>query len=488
MSIKNIILVVLVGISTNVFGVEVSSEKAGSLQSLLSNENIATLTTLTVSGPVDASDLFYIGNNANKLERLDLSMATIVEYNGDKTINGYSTYPANVIPAGVFAGTALKWVSIPSSTTQIGSMAFASSCLESLPVLDNVKMIDDGAFAATLIKELAYPDADLGSNVFAGSEVKTVYISHDVTIAPGAFAGCQYLENVDGADKATAIGNGAFEQTPSLKNFKFGNSISVIGSNAFRASGLNQVNLNVVDSIGTFAFAQMPNLVKVSVSDKNVRMAPGAFFDDNNLQDIQLDSPTVLPDYIFKGTAISNIPLNNTTEIGQYALASNSGASLIVLPASLQHINTGAMENMSALKTIDASALDNVPSLGNDVWDGVDQQNVILKVNEASEQLFKNAPQWQEFNISAPTGVDDVATGVTAVTVKARFNGNVLQVVATGVEISQISLFDINGAMLIATNVNALSAEVDTAQFANPYFVVSVTLADGSRSSLKLRR
>lgn len=488
MSIKNLILVALTGISTSAFGLDVKTERAGTLSALIGSNDIVTVTDLTVTGPIDASDLFFIGNHAIQLERLDLSKATIAEYSGDKKINGYSNYAPNVIPAGVFAGTTLKWVAIPQTTTEIGSMAFASSQLETLPALYNVIKIDDGAFAATPLKDVVYPVASLGANVFAGASVQTVSIHSDVAIAPGAFAGCKSLTVVSGAEKASAIGDGAFEQTPLLDDFKFATNISVIGSNAFRASGLKEVNLSGIDSIGTFAFAHMPNLTKASITDNNVRLASGVFFDDKNLVDIQIASLNIVPDYIFKGTAISNITLDNTTQVGQYALASNTGASVIVLPASLQHISTGAMERMTALNTIDATALDNVPTLGNDVWDGVDQKNVTLKVNPATESLFKNAAQWQEFTISSPTAVDNLITPSTPVSLKARFIGSILEIVAQGADIEQITLLDISGAMLIATNVNAQTAKIDTAAFANPYFVVFVTLADGSHSSLKLRR
>lgn len=474
---------------------DVNVANPGTLAEALGDNDIATLTSLTVSGQLDASDLYYLGNNAKSLVTLDLSGARIMAYNGEKTINGMRNYPADLIPAGAFAGSRLTSVALPAGVTEIGSMAFATAPLAALPDLSGVKKIDDGAFAAIAATEITYPAAEMGANVFAGSEVRTVTVAPGTSIAAGAFDGCANLSEVSGAEGVVAIGDRAFSNTAALSEFNFGNGLKAIGSGAFRASGLVNADLSAatsLDTIGEFAFAQMPALELASIASPSVKCAPGVFFDDKQLATLNYpETLKNLADYLLKGTeslALSTFP-ESLQSIGNYAMTGNTATTTLHLPATLAYIGDGAMEGMTGLTEIDAAALSARPEIGADVWAGVDQPSVKLKVNEDLYSDFKSAEQWQNFDISYTSGIDDIVSDkAPAASLSARFAGTLLQIAATGVDIARVELFDISGATLVSLQANGTAAEVETATFANPYFIVTVTLEDGTRSSLKLKR
>ncbi|MDE6276656.1 MAG: hypothetical protein K2M06_00950, partial [Muribaculaceae bacterium] len=103
--------------------VNFNSETAGSLRTAFTDpENVLVL---TVSGRIDASDLFYIDNSMPALTSLDLSGAEIVAYHG-KAQRGLTEYAANTIPAGTLAGAGFTSISLPSGAgLVIGETAFA---------------------------------------------------------------------------------------------------------------------------------------------------------------------------------------------------------------------------------------------------------------------------------------------------------------------------------------------------------------------------
>ena len=72
-------------------------EPAGTLSTLIPAEEVSTLTTLTVSGSINKTDLDTL-NGMPALTTLDLSQANIVA----ETV-GEVTYAANTVPEATFA-------------------------------------------------------------------------------------------------------------------------------------------------------------------------------------------------------------------------------------------------------------------------------------------------------------------------------------------------------------------------------------------------
>ena len=85
------------------------------------------------------------------------------------------------ISNSAFAGTSLKSVTIPSTVTSIGSLAFAGCTELETVVINNANIsIGDNAFeGCTSIKSIVIPaNASVGDNVFAGwTSAQTIYVT-----------------------------------------------------------------------------------------------------------------------------------------------------------------------------------------------------------------------------------------------------------------------------------------------------------------------
>ena len=99
----------------------------------------------------------------------------------------------------------------------------------------------------------------IGDGAFVGSKLTTVTISNSVTsIGSDAFRGCGFcdvkLTSVTIGNSVTSIGSSAFFNT-SITSVTIPNSVTSIGSDAFESTQLTSVNIpNSVTSIGDYAF------------------------------------------------------------------------------------------------------------------------------------------------------------------------------------------------------------------------------------------
>ncbi len=84
----------------------INVQTAGTLTTMLSATEKTTVTELTITGKIDASDFKFMQDNLTSLSTLDLTNVSIVEYSGSDVPPpidpGNLTYPANEIPHGSF--------------------------------------------------------------------------------------------------------------------------------------------------------------------------------------------------------------------------------------------------------------------------------------------------------------------------------------------------------------------------------------------------
>ncbi len=475
------------------FGLDVNSVEAGSLKSVISNPS--AVTTLVVSGPVDASDLYFIGSEMKALKSLDLSGVSIEAYKGVK-LHGASAYPAATIPAGAFSGLGLNSVKYPATTgLTIGDGAFMNTALTVVSLPANIDSVGTGAFAACAnLRTVTMPDVRMGVAVFADCPALTTVDMGSATVIPdGTFRGCSALATVKGSEKVVGIGDRAFEGDKALTDFAFGRSLRHLGASAFAGTGLKTVDLanaTALDVIGEQAFAGT-EVETVELSGNLSALGAGAFFGDANLSAIELPAGLItIGDHAFNGTRLTDLNLPTTLEeIGNYALADQSGISEIVLPPALIRIGDYAMEDMTGLKRIDATATQSVPELGENVWAGVDQPAVKLAIYKDYETAYRAADQWNKFEFEIQTGSDvTIADGVTAPEVRARFVGDDLHIESDGADIDVVRLFDTAGRLLMSVEPRDMTAVLDTAGLSGRVFVVTITLDNGMTSSLKLAR
>ncbi len=475
----------------------VQPEAPGTLACCVGNP--ATETGLKISGPVDAADFYFMAREMPVLRELDLSEATIKAYKGKK-LAGRTSFPAGMIPQGVFAASAIEKLTLPADgKVVIGDMAFAGTPLREVAAGANVSEIGDGAFASCpelITATIASPL--VGAGAFADCpNLRKVTFTAPATTDTEAFARNTALTAIAGADLLTAIGDGTFTGCTGLTAFDFGTSLTTVGERAFSRTSLSKADLSHASgglTVEPWAFAEIPTLTSADLSAAKSVGDGVVFLCPSLSQFVPSASADSIGAYAYaKATSLSAAGLlpEGVRVVGAHALHGLSQITAITIPATMEMIGTNAMADMTGLTEMTTLASD-VPVLGKDVWRGVDQSAVTLNVPYGAANDYSAAAQWQNFKIKDPAGIDDAATGGTdsGDAIKARFAGPELQVSIPGggSEIKRLALHDASGLLLIAVEPMADFVTVDTSAFTGHMFIVSALMTDGRNATIKLAR
>jgi hypothetical protein len=202
---------------------------AGTLSTLISDNEKNLITKLTLTGNIDARDisfLYYLYN----LSTLDISSVDIQEYNGitisHPFIYSETLYPANEMPPYSFVygdfNSTLKSVILPNSLTSIGKNAFYDCRgLTDITMPISIVSIGESAFyTCLLLKNINLPSSitSIGENAFYGcTKITSFVIPNNVTkIANGTFGYCSHLESITFPANLTSIESDVFVNCFSL--------------------------------------------------------------------------------------------------------------------------------------------------------------------------------------------------------------------------------------------------------------------------------
>lgn len=490
MSTRFIISALLIAATLQSHAADIKCQ-AGTLASTVGND-AKNIETLTVSGQIDASDMHFLATEMPKLRSLDISQCTIAAYRGT-SLNGATDYAAGLIPQGFFAGTKLSAVKLPAlEALSIGDAAFAASDITEIVLPANTRSLGQGAFAACKALTKAVLTQDVQSTGYTFRDCPAlveVDLAGVKSVAQRDFAGCSKLNEIRGTQNLTEIRSYAFAGNKALESFDFGPALTSIGDHAFEGDALAEVDIQSgLKNIGKFAFADNRYLIAVILPPSTETIGEGAFFDCPALTEfiIPQGCDEIAPYMLKDAESLDNINLGNAVSIGCYALK-GAGIESLSLPATIDKIDTGAMESMDKLAEIDAKALKNVPRLGNDVWADVPVQGVSLYVDQKLEEAFKNAAQWQEFDIH-PTNVGVEGVTATNTALRGVYTAEALLLEAEGTEIADVKIYNIAGTMLATSQPAAARCAVAADNWDADIIVITCSLADGSSASLKLAR
>jgi sugar lactone lactonase YvrE len=171
---------------------------AGSLSAALTPAELNTVTDLTLTGTIDASDFKVLRDNMTALSVLDISGVTIVAYTGTQgPVSATVAYPANEIPQdaffnGVTGKTSLTSITLPASITSIGNSAFynCDGLTGDLTIPNSVVSIGSYAFYGCIVLDgiLTIPGSvnSIGDHAFdACFSIGTIYILNTTPPAIG---------------------------------------------------------------------------------------------------------------------------------------------------------------------------------------------------------------------------------------------------------------------------------------------------------------
>ena len=452
-------------------------------------DDAAAVTSLAVSGSIDASDFHFIATGMPALTALDLSRATVEPYSGD-AIGGLRSYPAAMLPPMLLAGTGLESIDLPRGLKAIGEGALAGTRLHEIDVHAGVTSIGEGAFAGcTELTEATVASASLGSGAFAGcTSLRRVAVPQGSLIPARCFAGDSLLETVEGFETAVAVGGGAFANCASLHALPFGRELRSIGEYAFSGSALREADMSgctTLAEVGIGAFSGCPSLERLEIPE-GCEPAMALAMNTPALKTAVLLSGDV-PAFAFTGDSLVDISaaVACATVIGDFAFKGVTRAGAVVLPASLEYIGTGAMESATGLTSIDASLLEGVPELGQRVWAGVNQPSVVLYATQEVADAFAATPQWNDFNLQLKTYdkvADTIGSGPAAL--RAAFSGAML-LVDCGCAAVSVTVTDISGRILAILHPDSDGhAMLDTSRWSTDIYLLGASTGQ----SLKIAR
>ena len=382
---KNVIFAILMLLAMHVQALEVSNT-AGGLSSKVTNLDI---TTLKVTGSMNAEDFYFISDNLHKLKTVDLEGVSI---EACRTAQGHYwrwDFAADVLPVGSFADLAVTSVTLPAGLKAIGEASFAGcSHLASITLPATVDSIADFAFAGcTSLTAIQLP---------ASVQV----------VGYGAFMRCTSLASlkVDSSSRLRKLDATALMDCPALKTIKLGSSIQSIGERALAGTGISSLDLSSskhLTEVGDWVMVLTP-VTSAKMPNSLTSLGDGAFLYDSSLAEVSLGGKLAnLNDYLLAGTAINgSLDLKGVKSFGDYALYNVSTLTVVELPETMTWLGTRSMAGMTGLEKLTSGA-GRVPELGEEVWAGVNQSSIPLTVPSGSVDRYKAAEQWKEFMIES---------------------------------------------------------------------------------------
>lgn len=316
---------------------------AGQLSTILSAEQLAGITNLTLTGTIDARDFKTIRDLMPVLANLDLTGATIAAYTGtDGTVDGTITYPANSVPESALKSkTSIKSVVLANSITRISYESFLScGSLESVILPLNLISIDGRAFGWCKITSISLPSTlqSIGNYAFANNDIPIVNIPPSVlSIGSGVFYQNRNLTEINVSpsnQNYISIDGVLFNKNhselihyPNGKtntNYSLPDGVQKIQSRSFDGGNSNLRNLTIpegVIEIGFWAFANLWNLESIDIPSSIIIISDGAFIGQhNNLQSIKIrkNIPVTISSDAFgdvnKSTCVLYVPFGTKTD------------------------------------------------------------------------------------------------------------------------------------------------------------------------------
>lgn len=433
----------------------VHQEEAGTLGSLIkaANKNPNKIKNLKISGKIDMNDFFFMRDQMEILQSINLKETEIVgcnwmwygsinrqtvyeyfstempqsleeatnavaaRYPGATVLESYycknsSDFLDHEIPTQAFSSkSSLVNFVFPEKVTKIGNSAFYNTTFSgALIIPDDVTEIGEYAFYATNISSLQLPVNLKRIGHFAFHECRSLAGMLTLpesleSIGNYAFAYCYMLGGtLTIPSQLTEIPHNCFSGCAFTGDLVIPNNIKRIGSSAFYGCHFNgRLTLN-------------DNLTKIEQGAFEFTSFQGELFIPKGVQSIET--------YAFRGPDFSKVVFEEESElvkIGESAFCGNYRLSEpIILPEGLLSIGTSAFSGCSTLPsvvipstvtTIGIGAFGQCyyltklqcdatipPVVGSGAFDGVGKENLTLEVPEQSVALYQTAAGWSDFN------------------------------------------------------------------------------------------
>ena len=445
MTLKNLftcICFLLAGI-TAAQAKSVTLTEAGTLTTFISDEELNTLTELTVSGPINGSDIKIIRAMGGTLKTLDLGNAQIVAGGDAYYLTEYYTQNDIIGDRMFYAMTALEKIVMPKDVWCIGTWSRNTPYDESTGKyngnlnnyssdVSNTSAFGNGSFYQCVnLKEIVFPEklVYIGNKVFGNCvKLTSITIPEGVEMLGAAcFTGCSALESVSLPSTLGVNTKFSNDWTAQLgfKSFTEAASSSYPGSYIFyNCSKLTTVALPTTMKnlgIGMFAYCTALETIQLPAALERVNGAfegcssltsitfPETVTQIGNMQgcssltSLEIPANATIDDlYCTKCTSLENITFKGSvgTTISHQAFRECTSLKAIAIPGSVTTIESYAFYECSSLA--DVTFPENLASIGENAFtrSGIKKVSLARNVSSIGGATFYECENLESFTFS----------------------------------------------------------------------------------------
>ena len=192
-----------------------------------------------------------------------------------------------------------------------------------------------------------------------------------------------------------------FEDCTALKSFSIPSTVTEIGYEAFKGSGIADITLpESLTDISNMAFMNCQSLTEISIPSSVKKIQDNAFSGCTNLEDVTFGDNSILTTIgngcFYQCTSLKDVVLPSAVQtIGQNVF-DTSGLQNITIPATVTTIGDGCFANCRRLATVTnlATQPQNIQA---SVFTGISLPQLTLRVPLSATSAYKGAAVWSGF-------------------------------------------------------------------------------------------
>lgn len=419
-------------------------------------------TRLILDGEAGVDDLRLLTEMHATIKAIDISALRIVASATANPLYGVAVFPADHLPAYVFATLSAEQLILPSTLRSIGEGALAGSNVADIRIPSSVATIGDYAFAGSSL-----------CSVTGGEGLRS--------IGKGAFQGCRQLTSADiSSGKLSHLPDHLFSGCPSLSTLRLPSTIQSVGEMIIAGTTVAGINLPLLSHTADYALAGAETLREVAIPEVAM-MAEGLFASDRSLTTLSQTASDVKA-LSYAGCSSLDIEpiLANAEYVGADAFA-GTRCERMVLGPDLLRIDSGAFTHIAGLSEINAEALGNqLPLTAPDIFGDSDLRAIPLIVARGTLTLWKTHPVWGLFDIRESLSAQDIrddSDGFRLFIKEGAIHASAPKA------IDSLRVYTLSGTLLRASSPLTAEATLDISDIQENVIILTLTSGSHTESS-----